>query len=42
MTAREIIKKVINFDNPSRIGYDFQYGNYSDFAGINLKMKDDE
>ncbi len=39
MKPKEVIKRVIEFDNPPRIGYDFQYGNYSDFAGINLSMK---
>jgi len=40
MTPKEIIKKVIEFDNPPRIGYDFQYGYYSDIVGINLKMRE--
>jgi len=39
MTPKEAIRRVIEFDNAKRIGYDFQYGNYSDFYGTNLRMK---
>ncbi|MBN2852351.1 MAG: hypothetical protein JXQ23_06405 [Clostridia bacterium] len=39
MTPKEVIKRVIEFDKAPRIGYDFQYGNYTDFYGLNLKMK---
>ena len=39
MIPKEAIRRVIEFDNAKRIGYDFKYGNYTDFYGVNLSMK---
>ncbi|MBN2558292.1 MAG: hypothetical protein JXB33_06025 [Clostridia bacterium] len=37
MKPREIIRRVIEFDNPPRIGYDLRYGHYTDFRGLDMR-----
>lgn len=37
MKPKEIIRRVVEFDNPPRIGYDFKYGHYTDFRGLDMK-----
>lgn len=39
MKPREVIQRVIEFDKPYRIGYDFKYGHYSDLRSLDLLRK---
>jgi len=37
MKPREVIQRVIEFEKPNRIGYDFKYGHYTDLRGLDMK-----
>ncbi|MCK5757868.1 MAG: hypothetical protein KAH14_02155 [Clostridiales bacterium] len=37
MKPREVIQRVIDFNNPPRIGYDLKYGHYTDFRSLDMK-----
>ncbi|MFO7637074.1 MAG: uroporphyrinogen decarboxylase family protein [Clostridia bacterium] len=42
MTPKEIIRKVVGFDSPPRIGHSYSYGHHADIVGANFRTDEKE